>query len=151
MPLPDFGLMCTACGQPLAGARQSACPACGAPFDVPALQPRQKWFILDAEVCGPLPIPGVQVLLAAERVPYFAVSEKTAVEIYGGQGMTVTRLRVPSEFYFEVLWLIRRAREEMEAARAAGESRRWRCPHCGEENPGHFEICWNCEGVKSGE
>ncbi|GAG47044.1 unnamed protein product, partial [marine sediment metagenome] len=65
--------------------------------------------------------------------------------------IAVTRLRVPSEFYFEVLWLIRRAREEMEAVRAAGESRRWRCPRCGEENPGHFEVCWNCEGVKSGE
>ena len=19
-----------------------------------------------------------------------------------------------------------------------------RCPHCGEENPGSFELCWNC-------
>lgn len=25
-----------------------------------------------------------------------------------------------------------------------GEADKQRCPHCGEENPESFEVCWNC-------
>jgi hypothetical protein len=148
LPLPDFGLNCAACGRPLAGAREHRCPACQAGFDWSALRPPKEWFVLGAESCGDLPIPGVQALLAAELVPHFPVTEKTVGEVYGGQSMTVGRLRVASEFYFEVLWLLQQARAEMRAARAAGWHRRWRCPGCGELNPGHFEICWNCQNER---
>ncbi len=27
----------------------------------------------------------------------------------------------------------------------------WRCSGCGEANPGHFDLCWNCERVRTGE
>ena len=149
LPLPDFGLSCAACGEPLAGATARACPQCGEPFDPESLRPPRKWFILDAELCGSLPIPGVQALLAADMVPYAPMQEKSVREIFGGHGITFSRLRVPSEFYFEVLWLLQRARREMEQARAAAGADDWTCSSCGEENPGHFEVCWNCEAVKS--
>jgi len=144
-PLPDFGLTCSNCDQPLAGAPASVCPHCQTPFDLETLRPQKAWCLLDAGLCGPLPIPGVQALLATESVPHVPVNEKTLREIYGGQSMIVTRLRIPSEFYFEVLWLIRRARLEMDTARSVGDRGEWLCSQCGEPNPAHFEVCWNCE------
>ncbi|MCK4342994.1 MAG: hypothetical protein KAY37_14870, partial [Phycisphaerae bacterium] len=150
-PLPDFGLTCGECGDPLLGAKDGLCPHCGAPFDLNGLKPPREWFLLDSELCGELPIPGVQALLASEGVPHVEVREKSAIEIYGGQSVFANRLRVASEFFFEVLWLLQRAQAEMETARALGESAQWRCSNCGEENPGHFDVCWNCEGVKSSE
>lgn len=27
----------------------------------------------------------------------------------------------------------------------------WLCSHCGEDNPGSFGSCWNCEREKSGD
>lgn len=148
-PLPDFGLRCPSCQQPLAGARDFACPHCAAAFNPEAWRPAKTWFILDADLCGTLPIAGVQAMLAAESVPYFPMMEMTLSEIYGGQSIMVTRLRVPSEFYFEVRWLLERARQEMQAVRAAGEQAQWRCPHCGQGNPAHFDVCWNCEHAKA--
>jgi rubrerythrin len=148
-PLPDFGLMCATCGQALAGAREHTCPHCGAPFDPEHRRPPETWFVLDARLCGQLPIPCVQALLTTEGVPNFPVTERTVGQIYGGQSIVLAGLRVPSEFYFEVLWLIRRARIDMAAARAAGEQNQWRCPQCGEENPAHFEVCWHCEQPRS--
>lgn len=102
-------------------------------------------------MAAPAPIPAVMSLLAAELVPHVPVKEKTVGEIYGGHSMLYDRLRVASEFYFEVLWLLQRARGEMEQARAASGAHDWTCPHCGEQNPGHFEICWNCERIQNSE
>lgn len=148
LPLPDFGLSCAACGEPLAGATSRACPQCAEPFDLQVLRPRRDWFVLDQVMCGPVPVPGVQAVLAAELVPHFPVEERTVGEIYCGHSMLYNGLRVAGEFYFEVLWLLTRARREMEQVRAAGGTRNWTCPHCGEENPGNFELCWNCARAK---
>ena len=144
LPVPDFGLTCGTCGEPLTGAESCACPHCHAGFDLAAQQPPTPWFVLDRDLCGDVPIPTLQVLLAAEDLPHVPVKEKTLSEIYMGQSMTITRLRVPTEFFFETLWLIRHAQVEMEAARTLGRAQRWPCGQCGEENPGNFELCWNC-------
>jgi predicted RNA-binding Zn-ribbon protein involved in translation (DUF1610 family) len=151
LPFPDFGLTCAACGAPLAGAPDHTCPDCGEPFDAQALRPRREWFIIDASLCGSLPVAGVQSVLAAEAVPHVPVDEKSVGEIIGGHGALHDRLRAPSEFYFEVLWLLQKARKEVERVRGAGGRPDWRCSHCGEENPGHFEVCWNCERIHGSE
>lgn len=145
LPLPDFGLPCPACGRPLAGATAPACPACAAPFDPQDWRPTRPWFVVDRELCATLPVPGVQALLAAEQVPYMPLTERSAGEIYTGQSLVITRLRVPSEFFFEVLWLIRRALAEQAAARRQAA---WRCRACGRRNPGNFEVCWNCQAER---
>lgn len=145
-PLPDFGLTCEACGAALAGAARNECPACGAPFDLERLRPPDEWFMLDSGLAGGLPIPGVQVRLAQEYIPHFEVKDDALRRIYGVQSMTVTRLRVAREFFFEVLWLLARTRREIETARRAQP---WRCPRCGQKNPSNFEICWNCGAEES--
>ncbi len=146
-PLPDFGLTCTSCGAALAGAASHACGQCGAYFDLEALRPTSTWFILDRELTRDLHLPAVHAMLILERVPHVATGEKTVREIYGGHGMTFTRLRVVSEFFFEVLWLLERARHDLEQAREVADQA-WICQHCGEENPGHFEVCWSCEAER---
>ncbi len=147
LPVPDFGLSCARCAAPLAGAPTAACSFCQTPFDLAALRPTREWFILDHVLCGPLSITGMQSLLAAEQVPFMPVNEQTLSELYGGQRILAHRLRVASEFFFETLWLIQRARGEFEAARAQ-VGRFWVCGGCGEENPGNFELCWNCQRAR---
>lgn len=152
-PLPDFGLQCSACEADLAGAPADECHACGQPFDVLALRPPREWFILDRNICGSLPIPGVQALLAEESVPHAHANDMTVHEIYGGQSSVASRLRVPGEFYFEVLWLVQQVKNEMQRARVArenGDERHWTCPECNESNPSHFDLCWNCEQAQPG-
>jgi hypothetical protein len=136
LPLPDFGLTCDACGGPLVGAATHACVYCGEPFDPQALRPPGKWFILRAETCAGLAMPAVQ---------------KSAFEILGGYSILFTRFRIPTEFYFEVLWLLQRTRQELAEARRPRRAKPWTCPGCGQRNPGNFEICWNCEGVRNSE
>lgn len=148
LPVPDYGLTCSACGAPLAGAPRSACSTCRTPFDLEDRRPAGEWFVFGTDLTGGLPIPGVQSLFAAENVPYAPFNDMTLAEIYGGQSILPTRLRVPSEFYFDVLWLLRRARQELQALRAAGPQPNWRCTNCGEANPGHFDLCWNCEQAR---
>jgi hypothetical protein len=38
----------------------------------------------------------------------------------------------------------RRAREVIEAFTLTPPSPTRRCPACGEDNPGSFDLCWNC-------
>lgn len=148
-PLPDFGLLCPACRRPLAGAPDHACPHCGAPFDPQAWRPPGQWFILDREHCGTLPMLGVMALLSTEQVPFLPVNERSLAEVVLGQHAIMEGVKAPTEFCFEVRWLLRRALLEMQAVRAAANRAEWRCAHCRELNPANFEICWKCEGVRS--
>ena len=45
-----------------------------------------------------------------------------------------------------------RARAVLEAqtAREQAPGPDWRCPACGEELPGQFDVCWNCGGARPG-
>jgi ssDNA-binding Zn-finger/Zn-ribbon topoisomerase 1 len=149
LPLPDFGLQCANCKRPLAGAQEHACPSCRAPFDAQTLRPVRKWFVVDAEMCGRVPLPVIEVRLGQELVPHMRSKDKVLREIYLGPRMLGSRLLVPNEFFFDLLWLIRRAELDIEEGRARAESERWACPKCGEENPGNFEMCWNCQAART--
>jgi predicted amidophosphoribosyltransferase len=149
LPVPDYGLRCGQCRVALAGAPSCACRVCGTAIDLEAWRPRSRWYDLGAQDVAPLIIPGVESLLAAEYVPHIPASENTIRELYTGSSPLPTRLCVLSEFYFEVLWLLQAARRNVAAARS-GRHAPWRCARCGEENPGHFELCWQCERPRRG-
>ena len=149
-PLPDFGLRCTRCGQSLAGAVGGRCPHCGEPFDIGHFRPPGDWFVIDESLADPLPLAAAEVLLANHYVPFVRLDERRPVELYLGSRAVGSRLRVPSEFFFDVLYLLRRTRDEMQHARASAATP-WGCPSCGETVPGHFEQCWNCQSPRPGD
>jgi hypothetical protein len=150
LPMPDFGLSCSACNAPLAGAHEHKCPRCDTPFTPEAMRPAREWFLLDHEDCGTLMMPSIVAMLAHERIPYAEVGENALRQIYGMSNLTASRIRIPSEFYFEVRWLLQEAKSrvaDVRRAENAGESVPWICPQCDAENPAHFEVCWKCEGA----
>lgn len=144
LPLPDFGLLCQSCGRALAGARGRECPDCGAPFDPEVFRPRREWFIVDQAMCGEVSLAGLEPLLAAEYVPHMRAQGKLLTEICGIANVAGSRLTLSSEFYFELLWLLRKSTKEIEQVRQ-DPGQPWTCRGCGEEVPGHFNVCWNCE------
>jgi hypothetical protein len=141
LPLPDFGLECEGCGAPLAGAPQRNCPACDRPFDPGTLVPDKKWFVLTPTMHGGLPVPLIESVFTAEQVPHLVRQGQNAL------GMPTVQVWAPAEFYFEVRWLLRRMRQQIEAGRVKRSEDSWRCPHCGAKNPATFDECWHCRTV----
>lgn len=144
LPVPDFGFHCSRCGGPLSGAAEAKCPHCGQPFDLQARRPRRAWFAVTATTCDPLPVPIVESALAAENVPFLPQEARSLFDIILGTRLTEMMLFVPRDFYFDACWLIQHAKAAAAASREAGDEGEWTCPACGEPNPAHFGVCWNC-------
>ena len=140
LPIPDFGLTCAACDEPLAGSQTLACPACGEPFDPDALRPRAEWFSPMLELDEPLPLPILQLVLDEELIPY-----RLGVQMHAYLGPSPT-LTAHRDFFFDVLFVNRR--EAARAAAARSGDGNWECPHCGEDNTMTFEVCWNCQAAR---
>jgi hypothetical protein len=142
LPFPDFGMACDACDAALAGASERACPVCGSAFDAEAARPSKTWFVVEPLLHEPLPIALVESILATEDVPHIVREGLSAF------GTSYRNLLVPSEFYFECLWLIQDARLRIEAEHQKPSSDAWLCRGCGEENPAGFARCWHCSAER---
>lgn len=140
-PLPDFGLDCKQCGELLVGAPEDACPHCTAPFDLRALPPSSVWFRLASLDLHGLTLVALQPLLWEEEIPYLTQEGKSLRHHYGGGTLAITDITVPTEFYFDVLHLLR----TQELRRQSAGDTEWQCLHCHEMSPATFDICWNCE------
>ncbi len=145
LPLPDFGLDCRTCQAPLAGAATRNCPTCGEPFDPEDYRPAEEWFVIDRKLAGAVSVEVFESVLASEQVPYTQARDKLFFVLLGQA--TSHQLAVPTEFYFEVRWLLQRSIGEMDAARGSTEP--WTCPACEEAVPGHFDLCWNCQAPRA--
>ena len=141
VPFPDFGLECEQCGTPLADAPERACPICGQPFDLRTMAPVKAWFVVEPDMREPLPMALVESILVTEEVPHLV---REGLYAFGTANWT---LLVPGEFYFELLWLIRDAKQRIEAERDGPAGQSWWCQGCGEENPAGFERCWSCSAA----
>lgn len=95
-----------------------------------------------------LSTPQITDLLQRMKVPYMEVMRPGDI-VYGigspiGKG---ARIAVPRACFFKVIDLLRRLAfgEPMPKPESQqSEGRAWACAACGEQNPGNFEICWNC-------
>ncbi|MBI5864783.1 MAG: hypothetical protein HZB38_09790 [Planctomycetes bacterium] len=143
-PLPNFGLRCRGCAHPLAGATTNACPKCGRGFSLDELRPRRGWFQIDSAAVRPLDMTTLAVVLEQQRVPFIPTGSMAAADLFLGTRAIGANLLVATEFYFELLWIVEDCRKRLEAIRSSVRGE-WLCPTCGETNPGHFELCWNCE------
>lgn len=150
-PLPDFGLSCAKCGAPLTGAREGVCPRCNEPFHLNVFEPDEEWFAVDPWMSAGLSLPVLETALVLEHVPHVLRDDKAVMDFYFGPRSTTARLFLPRAFFFELLWLARETRREILAARVRSGGRDWRCPHCGEDVPGHFDFCWSCEKPRNAE
>jgi hypothetical protein len=146
LPVPDFGLACGECGQPLAGATLHKCPHCDTPFDLLDLRPEGDWFRLDTVFGGPISSQFIGPILAGEYIPYNVQREPSH-----GMLPLDEQLMVPSEFYFDVLWLIEHELAQMPRLETRDPRISWRCAHCREENPDTFDVCWNCSRPRGGQ
>lgn len=141
-PLPELGLSCSACDEPLAGALGDVCPDCGKPFNLFALLEDDAWA--DVTDFVPATVRGLaKSILYGAQIPYL-IDNARLREIYGGRIPFVSSaLRVPKEFFFDALYAF------AEAAEPAGVHAmdEWVCPSCNETVPGGFEVCWNCNAA----
>ena len=143
-PVPDFGLECAKCDEPLVGSMGSVCGHCAAPLDLEKVRPTRKWFTLDRMIRRGVPMDLIEALLVEEQVPYRIEKDQTAGEIFGFTTMDQVRIRVLSEFFFDFLHLVRIREEEQQSDVERAAQDRWTCAECDEKNPGHFDLCWSC-------
>jgi hypothetical protein len=85
---------------------------------------------------------------APEHVPHIHARGKLLAEIYGVKEIIGSPLLVPREFFFDVLWLIRQATQDIQRVREQPDAD-WTCPSCGENVPAHFDVCWKCETARA--
>lgn len=150
LPMPDLGLVCRDCGYPLAYATEHRCPECGWRFEVDDLVPPGEFPALYADGREVRGTPQVVNLLKRYQVPFIALADPS-VGVFGlvrTSSQVGDPLAVPRERYLEVIDLLRRSRQD-EAMPPAPErvnpDKSWTCSHCAESNPGHFQVCWNCQ------
>ncbi len=150
LPQPDFGLSCRGCGAPLAGSTRYRCAACGRAFHPQRDVPRRPWFFVEAALASEVPLALLPPRFAEEQIPFIPEPGKLFRDLALGSRSVGGALRVPREFYFDVLELLARLRREMRAARESAQAPPWTCAHCGQPAPAHFEICWSCGQPRCG-
>lgn len=147
LPVPDLGLRCLGCGYHLAGLPTHRCPECGRAFDVDEHIPRGDYPVVIFDGQEVLLTPEVIDLVRRYQVP-FLESHGPIEAAYGLNRavMNRSRLTVPRDRYFEVIDLLRRqaAGQPMPPPPDSQARPDWACDHCGEHNPGTFELCWQC-------
>lgn len=128
------------------------CPECGRAFTLEQYIPKGGMPVLIADGKPVRATRETTELLRLYRIPFVeqanAVSRavgKMAGPLLQDIGGT---LLVPRDRFFEAIDLLRRQKfdEPMPTPPDEGELNRpeWICRQCGEPNPGHFDLCWNC-------
>ncbi|MEM6755919.1 MAG: hypothetical protein AAF586_02030 [Planctomycetota bacterium] len=152
-PLPDLGLACRVCGYPLAGVTRLSCPECGDAFALDDYIPEGAFPPLIADGQAVRYSADLAELFAAYHLPIVEMHDPIHMIFGGGMVSWSDRTRegaavaVARERWLEAVDLIRRWRQDEELPAPpepveAGPD--WACAACGEENPGHFQVCWNC-------
>lgn len=139
-PLPDFGLYCGNCDDPLAGAAADACPGCGKPFDLVDYTGNRGWVAIGRFVPREA-MTNARTVLYGAQIPYL-IDNARLNAVYSGRASFLfgAALRVPREFFFDALYTL------MQSCEPPGDyaGSPWTCPACDEDVPAGFEVCWNC-------
>jgi len=147
IPTPDLGLRCMSCGYPLAGLTKRVCPECGATFDYEAFVPKGDFPMLIVDGEAALLTPDIRDALRRAKVPCIELGGLT-MDLYGLHSISQSRslVGVPRSQYFDAVIAVRSLRDGGVDEPPQDFAIDWTCAACGEENPGSFEICWQCGG-----
>lgn len=141
-PLPDYAFSCGSCDEPLVGAVDQLCPACGKAFDTQSAVPARDWFPISLITKGAVDPAALAGELEHEGIPYqWQTGELTPQSLYLGSRPESRELLVRRDFYFDARAFFANFLRRHAALR---ESSEWECANCAESNPPTFETCWKC-------
>ncbi len=97
-------------------------------------------------------------LNSIELAPYKNLLERHEIQVLVKNEFTGGALgEIPINESWPQLWVLHDNDEEkaralcLELEREAKRPQNdWSCQFCGEENASSFELCWHCEGIRSG-
>ncbi len=146
IPTPDLGLRCMKCSYPLGGLMERKCPECGTAYEYESFVPKGDFPALIADGKEVLLTPEVRDALRRVKIPFVEVTG-AAAQLYGLYSATHkdTRVGVLRSLYFEAVDAVRKLKDGVFELPPHDPGADWICPTCSEENPGMFEICWQCE------
>lgn len=150
LPMPDLGILCHACGYPLAHVSAHRCPECGWKFTADDLVPPGDFPPLYADGKPVRGTVDVLQMLKTYQVPFITQFDHadTVFGLIRTSRHVGDPISVPRNRYLEVVDLLRRKKqgEPMPPPPVyLTDGENWTCPQCREVNPPNFEICWNCE------
>ncbi len=139
----DLAFECPRCAYNLTGVSGEYCPECGIAL---AYEPVTVFTAADLSLAW-----AAVLVLDNARISNLLVSSSFDLGLAVlRRKSSYPRVLVPFKFFYEAADLLQRefgAREFGPAAqpiRSGPHLPPWRCSQCGEENPGTFEICWQC-------
>ncbi len=151
LPVPDLALHCRHCGYPLRGLGAHRCPECGRAFTLDEFIPPGDFPTLIVEGRELRITPEIEALLRREAILYMdARSPLESIRPMFGPEQPRGRLAVARSEYLRAVWLIVRWLRDGIAPAPRTAAADWRCAGCGEENPGTFELCWQCGEERGG-
>jgi predicted RNA-binding Zn-ribbon protein involved in translation (DUF1610 family) len=159
LPVPDLGLACRRCGYPLANLEDHRCPECGRAFTLEEYIPSGSAPLLIAGGESVRATDDVVALLKRYQIPYIehvGPFEAVLTPLRLTRSQIAPPIGVPRDRYLEAIDLIRRLTlgepmPEPPGPAADPDAADWPCAHCGETNPAHFGICWQCEQPREHE
>ncbi len=152
LPMPDLGLLCRSCDYNLNGVGEHRCPECGRPFSPDDYLPEGAFppLYVDGE-----PVRPDDELIALLRTHGIVVgSQMNAFDEAFGFKFGVTQqpaVTVPRDDFWAAVDLVVRHRRDLPLPpppQADEPKADWVCKGCGEENPGTFDVCWQCEAER---
>lgn len=82
-------------------------------------------------------------ILDEYKIPCFIQNENTANPMVGGSSYYPS-LCVVNDADFDRAIALLKSRKVLPIQGEAD----WKCPACGEENPGTFDSCWKCDALR---
>ncbi len=138
-------MFCLQCDYPLDRLPSNRCPECGLEFD---LEDPETFRV---RLPQPLIVYRARNYMEAHYLVDVLTREGILSEVRdempGFSGVTSSTIRVAPEDA-ELAQAILQKTEMPAFDEAAGEA--WRCPNCGEEVDGHFDVCWQCQTPRGG-
>lgn len=149
LPTPDLGLRCMTCGYPLAKLPSHRCPECGNAFDFEDFVPPGDFPMVIFDGKEALLTPDAIDALRRAKIPYIELIGPVE-SMYGFHSLTHTKSRfgVPRSSYFDAVYVLRQIHQGEFPPMDDAVLPDWVCIDCNEENPGNFELCWQCEASR---